>query len=88
MLLLPWTQRICHQSRSSEITTELAHKAIVPRSRWLTPGKSGAFDRSMQHHLKDLWFKDGVYEPTEAVETFSHAESGYLAVLEGGAVFA
>jgi hypothetical protein len=41
----------------------------------------------MQHHLKDLWFKDGVYEPTEAVKIVSHAESGYLAALEGGAVF-
>ncbi len=54
----------------------------------LTSGLRGAFDRSMQHHLKDLWFKDGVYEPAETVETFSHAESGYLAALEGGAVFA
>ena len=27
----------------------------------------GAFDRSMQHHLKDLLFKDGVYDPEETV---------------------
>jgi hypothetical protein len=37
----------------------------------------------MQHHLIDLRFKDGVYEPTEAVETLSHAENGYLAPVEG-----
>jgi hypothetical protein len=29
----------------------------------------------MQHHLKDLLFKDGVYDPEETVETFSHAEN-------------
>jgi hypothetical protein len=29
----------------------------------------------MQHHLMDLLFKDGVYEPGETVETFSHAEN-------------
>ena len=28
----------------------------------------------MQHHLKDLLFKDGVYDPEETVETFCHAE--------------
>jgi len=50
--------------------------------------KPGAFDRSMQHHLIDLRFKDGVYEPTEAVETFSYAENGYLAPVEGWAVLA
>jgi hypothetical protein len=36
-------------------------------------GYGGGFDRSMQHHLKDLLFKDGVYDPEETVETFSHA---------------
>ena len=36
-------------------------------------GNGGGFDRSMQHHLKDLLFKDGVYDPEETVETFSHA---------------
>jgi hypothetical protein len=29
----------------------------------------------MQHHLKDLLFKDGVYDPEETVETFARAES-------------
>ncbi len=29
----------------------------------------------MQHHLMDLLFKDGVYEPEEPVETFSYAEN-------------
>ena len=38
----------------------------------------------MQHHLMDLRLKDGVYEPREALETFSHAENGDLAVLEDG----
>ena len=42
----------------------------------------------MQHHLKDLLLKDGVYEPGEPVETFSYAENGYLEPLEGGAVVA
>jgi hypothetical protein len=37
--------------------------------------KGGGFDRSMQHHLKDLLFKDGVYDPGETVETFSRARS-------------
>jgi hypothetical protein len=40
----------------------------------------------MQHHLIDVRFKDGVYVRKEAVETFSHAENGYLAALEGRAV--
>ena len=38
-------------------------------------GKHGGFYRSMQHHLMDLLFKDGVYEPGETVETFSHTEN-------------
>jgi hypothetical protein len=42
----------------------------------------------MQHHLIDVRFKDGVYVRKEAVETFSHAENGYLAALEGLAVLA
>jgi hypothetical protein len=42
----------------------------------------------MQHHLIDLRFKDGVYEPTEAFETLSHAENGYLAPVEGWGVLA
>jgi hypothetical protein len=42
----------------------------------------------MQHHLKDLLFKDGVYDPEETVETFSDAEIGYLEAVEGRAVVA
>jgi hypothetical protein len=34
------------------------------------PGKRGAFDRSMQHHLRTDLFKGGVYDLREAVETF------------------
>jgi len=29
----------------------------------------------LQHHLKDLLFKDGVYERGGTVETFCHAEN-------------
>jgi hypothetical protein len=29
----------------------------------------------MQHHLKDLLFKDGVYDPEETIEAFSHARN-------------
>ena len=36
-------------------------------------GNPGGLNRSMQHHLKDLLFKDGVYDPEETVETFCHA---------------
>ena len=38
-------------------------------------GYPGGLNRSMQHHLKDLLFKDGVYEGGETVETFCHAEN-------------
>ncbi len=37
----------------------------------LTPGLSGAFDRSMQHHLGTNLFKGGVYDPTKTIETFA-----------------
>ena len=37
----------------------------------------------MQHHLKDLLFKDGVYDPEEAVKVFSLAKNGYLEAVEG-----
>jgi hypothetical protein len=36
---------------------------------------NGGFDRSMQHHLKDLLSKDGVYDPEETVKAFSHARN-------------
>jgi hypothetical protein len=42
----------------------------------------------MQHHLKDLLFKDGVYDPRETVETFCHPENGYLEAMEVRAVVA
>jgi hypothetical protein len=45
----------------------------------------GEFYRSMQHHLKDLLWKDGVYERREPVETLSHAENRDLEPLEGRA---
>ncbi len=33
-------------------------------------GNRGAFDRSMQHHLRYEVVKDGVYDPREKVEAF------------------
>jgi transposase-like protein len=50
--------------------------------------KTGAFDRSMQHHLRTDLFKDGVYDPREAVETLSHGEERHLESMEGRAVLA
>jgi hypothetical protein len=38
------------------------------------PGKRGAFDRSMQHHLVDLALKDGVYERKKTIKTFPQRE--------------
>ena len=42
-------------------------------------GKPGAFNRSMQHHLRTNLDKDGVYDPTETVETFFRSEDRHLA---------
>jgi hypothetical protein len=42
----------------------------------------------MQHHLKDLLFKDGVYDPEETVETLCRSESGDMETVEGRAVVA
>jgi hypothetical protein len=38
-------------------------------------GKGGAFNRSKQHHLIDVLFKDGVYERRKTIETVSLAEN-------------
>jgi hypothetical protein len=43
---------------------------------------TGGFYRSMQHHLVDVLFKDGVYERRKTVETFSHPEIRDLEPLE------
>ena len=51
------------------------------------PGKRGAFNRSMQHHLT-VGLKGGVYDRTETNETFSHGEERDLGALEGRAVHA
>jgi hypothetical protein len=48
----------------------------------------GAFNRSKQHHLIDLLFKDGVYERRKTIETFSRPEMRDLAPLEVRAVVA
>lgn len=42
----------------------------------------------MQRYLIDLRFEDGVHEPREAVETFSLAQTGYLAPVENRPVLA
>jgi hypothetical protein len=42
----------------------------------------------MQHHLIELLFKDGVYEPRERIETVSQAEKRDLEPLEVRAVVA
>ncbi len=52
------------------------------------PDKSGAFNSSMQHHLLNLLFRDGVYEQSKTIETFSHAENRDLEPLEVRALVA
>jgi len=42
----------------------------------------------MQHHLIEVLFKDGVYEPRRAIETFSQAEKRDLEPLEVRAIVA
>ena len=43
---------------------------------------NGGFDRSMQHHLMNVSFKDGVYDPRKMVETLAYPESRHLDPLE------
>jgi hypothetical protein len=50
--------------------------------------KYGGLNRSMQHHLKDLLFKDGVYDPEETFEALCRAENGDMETVEGRAVVA
>jgi hypothetical protein len=52
------------------------------------PDKRGALDRSMQHHLVNLLFRDGVYERRKTIETLSYAENGDLEPMEVRAVVA
>jgi hypothetical protein len=57
-----------------------ASSGLGSRAEFITtivssPDKRGGFYRSMQHHLKDLLFKDGVYDPEETIEAFSHARN-------------
>jgi hypothetical protein len=42
----------------------------------------------MQHHLRDLLFKDGVYDPEETIEAFSQARNRCMEAVEGRAVVA
>jgi hypothetical protein len=51
-------------------------------------GNRGGLNRSMQHHLKDLLFKDGVYDPKETFEALSRAENGDMETVESRAVVA
>jgi hypothetical protein len=48
-------------------------------------GYPGGLNRSMQHHLKDLLFKDGVYDSEETFETLSRTENGDMETVEGRA---
>src|SRR6516165_2875356 len=43
---------------------------------------NGGFDRSIQHHLMNVSFKDGVYDPRKMVETLAYPESRHLDPLE------
>jgi len=52
----------------------------------LSPGKGGAFNRSMQHHLGTNLFKGGVYDRTKTVETYSRGKDRHLAPMEVRAV--
>jgi hypothetical protein len=45
----------------------------------------GGLNRSMQHHLKDFLFKDGVYDPEETLEALCGAEDGDMETVEGRA---
>src|SRR5215469_17493597 len=40
-------------------------------------GFAGGFDRSMQHHLMNVSFKDGVYDPRKMVETLHEIGRAY-----------
>jgi hypothetical protein len=42
----------------------------------------------MQHHLGSDLFKGGVYDPAEAIETFSRGKVGHLVPMEVPAVHA
>src|SRR5580658_5728519 len=53
-----------------------------------SPGKPGAFNRSMQHHLGTKLFKGGVYDATKTVETYSRGKDRDLASMEVWAVSA
>ena len=87
MRIATWgADKISHEFRS--ILQNLAKILPMMANRHPTADKLGGFYRSMQHHQIEVRFKKGVYERKETVETFSHAENGYLAALEGRAVLA
>jgi len=69
-------------------TEKCAQKDLTGPTLLEISGKRGAFERSTQHHLIDVLFKDGVYEWRGTVETLSHAENGDLEPLEVRAVVA
>ena len=69
--------------RRSALRKDLTEPTLLEMS-----GYGGAFDRSMQHHLIEVLFKDGVYEPRRAIETFSQAEKRDLEPLEVRAIVA
>ena len=53
-----------------------------------SPGKRGAFNGSVQHHLGTNVFKGGVYDPTKTVEACSRGKDRDLAPMEVRAVAA
>src|SRR6266481_4631010 len=60
------------------------HRSAI--CRVLASKESGAFNRSMQHHLGTNLFKGGVYDSTKTVETFSRGKDRRLATMEVRAV--
>ena len=63
-------EKDCRRPSSSSPRIETVDK---PKSHTLNQvsGHGGGFDRSMQHHLMDVLFKDGVYDPRKMGETFA-----------------
>ena len=74
----------CKPVRTTKLISVSGHAGTSPHFT----GNRGAFNRSMQHHLINLLFRDGVYERRETREAFSHAENRDLEPLEGWAVVA
>src|ERR1700722_14066314 len=59
-----WKRSAC---KWPDVTAKLLRGCNSPRAprQGVSPRTGGGFDRSMQHHLRDLLFKDGVYASEE-----------------------